>query len=721
SGGVVAYGYVDASGLFYDETDTNSPTRLYQRSYSVQLYTLAGNTTNSWISVPALEDTRISYGGGTETDNTGGNKALLLAKSEPADSANRTVSAIKFRLSRTNSFGQEIPIRPEDISLALMEVDAYQSAYRSSKIQATVYGTTNNNWRTVDEVIDPNTYLPLEPAMTWANSPLVKTSPVLGGKIASQSVLGVGSSAQVLGQIVVRTNTSVTKRLDVTSFLRGTRKSSLRRVNTNDYNDTNFYSTNFDATILVAQEPRWDKSQTVRTVDDSGLGDRQGAGVQIHSLETTSTSSKGPRLKLVLANDSDEDGLSDLAETDLYGTNPNNRDQNGNGVPDGTDLLIAGMNVKAGTSAGSANLITFTNLPVKNFGDAPFNLTATATAGTVTYTSANTNVATVSGNTVTIRGAGFTEITARCTGTATVGPAEPVKQILRVNKAKATISATGGVFTYNGSSRTATITTTPSGLSTIVTYNGSTALPVNAGEYAVQATILDSNYEGSLEPDSTLSTSSLLTILGSAQTVTFSSATTVTYGSSLSLVASSTGGGAISYEIVSGPGSLTGNMLTPTASSGTIVVRATAAATGGYASSSADQSITVLNSPSTVFFGALNPTNLGSDGVSMLLRYAFGGTTNGNLDRALAPTSSVSGSNLILTYYARTNDPALSVVPQVTTNIGSTTNWGTSGITINSNVSTITTNGVTLQKRTATVPVSGGARQFLRLKVTLTQ
>jgi hypothetical protein len=51
--------------------------------------------------------------------------------------------------------------------------------------------------------------------------------------------------------------------------------------------------------------------------------------------------------------------------------------------------------------------------------------------------------------------------------------------------------------TYNGTAKTATATTTPSGLAVSFTYNGSATAPTNAGSYTVFGTINDANYQGS--------------------------------------------------------------------------------------------------------------------------------------------------------------------------------------------------------------------------------
>ena len=64
--------------------------------------------------------------------------------------------------------------------------------------------------------------------------------------------------------------------------------------------------------------------------------------------------------------------------------------------------------------SASSPVITGFSVPAKNLGDAPFNLTAPSSNsnGAFTYTSSNTNVATINGSTITIVGIGSTTITA---------------------------------------------------------------------------------------------------------------------------------------------------------------------------------------------------------------------------------------------------------------------------------------------------------------------
>lgn len=86
--------------------------------------------------------------------------------------------------------------------------------------------------------------------------------------------------------------------------------------------------------------------------------------------------------------------------------------------------------------------ITFTSLAAKTYGDASFTLGATASSGlAVSYASSNKSVATVSGNTITIVGAGTTTITARQDGNANYEAATDVLHDLTVAKALLTITA----------------------------------------------------------------------------------------------------------------------------------------------------------------------------------------------------------------------------------------------------------------------------------------
>jgi hypothetical protein len=128
---------------------------------------------------------------------------------------------------------------------------------------------------------------------------------------------------------------------------------------------------------------------------------------------------------------------------------------------DGNDGISIQVQLANGTTnVGSAftyiqlplQTITFGALAAVTYGDANFNLTATASSGlTVTYTSSNPAAATVSGNTVTIVGPGSTNITASQAGNGSWAAATPVAQTLTVNVKPLTISGALALNkVYNG-------------------------------------------------------------------------------------------------------------------------------------------------------------------------------------------------------------------------------------------------------------------------------
>ncbi|HEY1009894.1 MAG TPA: cadherin-like beta sandwich domain-containing protein, partial [Daejeonella sp.] len=106
-----------------------------------------------------------------------------------------------------------------------------------------------------------------------------------------------------------------------------------------------------------------------------------------------------------------------------------------------TDAIQSLTINKAGQS------INFPALAAKTFGDAAFDLTATggASGNALTYVSSNTAVATISGRTVTLVGAGSTNVTASQAGNANYTDAADVQQVLIVNKGVSAIANLSGL------------------------------------------------------------------------------------------------------------------------------------------------------------------------------------------------------------------------------------------------------------------------------------
>ena len=290
---------------------------------------------------------------------------------------------------------------------------------------------------------------------------------------------------------------------------------------------------------------------------------------------------------------------------------------NGSSIaPSAAGSYAVAATVNDASYAGSANgnllitqptnqsqTISFGALPAKTFGDAAFTVSATASSGlAVSFASGNTSVATISGNTVTIVGAGTAVITATQTGDATYNPATPVSQVLTVSKAAATVTLGGFSATYDGTAKSATATTSPAGLTVGLTYNGSASLPVNVGSYAVVATITSANYSGSA--------SGTLTISPASQTITFGALAAKTFGgATFALGATASSGLAVSYASGNPAVATVSGSTVTIVGAGTAVITATQSGNANYAAATpVSQTLTVNKATATITLAGLSAT-----------------------------------------------------------------------------------------------------------------
>ena len=157
----------------------------------------------------------------------------------------------------------------------------------------------------------------------------------------------------------------------------------------------------------------------------------------------------------------------------------------------------------------ASQTISFTILPAKTYGDPAFVLTGSSTSGlSVSYSSLNPSVATVSGSTVTIVASGTSTITATQSGNSNYNAASSVSRNLSVSQAilsSSSIALTApSSLVYNGSLKSYTASASGiSGFSCTYTgvspmaYGPTTTAPINAGTYSVTASSTDPNYAGS--------------------------------------------------------------------------------------------------------------------------------------------------------------------------------------------------------------------------------
>jgi hypothetical protein len=202
----------------------------------------------------------------------------------------------------------------------------------------------------------------------------------------------------------------------------------------------------------------------------------------------------------------------------------------------GNSNYNAAANVAQTLTVSKANqLITFESLAGKTFGDAAFVLTATTSSGlTISYTSSNTNVATVSGNTATIVGVGSTTITAVQAGNGNFNPATDAQQSLTVAKANQTITfnalptkvVTDIPFTLSGTTSSGLPLTYTSSNPAVATISGTTVTIVAVGTTDITASQGgDANYEAASDVVQVLTVNAK-----QDQTITFASLADVTFG-----------------------------------------------------------------------------------------------------------------------------------------------------------------------------------------------
>jgi len=318
--------------------------------------------------------------------------------------------------------------------------------------------------------------------------------------------------------------------------------------------------------------------------------------------------------------------------------------------------------------AKAGQIITFDPLAARAYGTAPFNPGATASSGlTVSYTSSNPAVATVSGTTVTIVGIGTATITASHGGDGNYNAAAAVPQTLTVSKGTATVTLGDLTTTYTGTPRSATATTVPGGLAVTLTYNGFVTAPIAVGSYTVTATVTDANYEGSV--------TGTLTVDKGTQTITFAALPVKTYGdATFGLAATANSGLAVSYTS-SNPAvaTISGTTVTITGV-GTTTITASQGGDGNYnAATALPQTLTVGKGVATVTLGGLST--------------AYNGTP-----RAATATTVPAGLVVTLTYNGSATAPTAAGSYSVTATVNSPNYQGstTGTLTIAKGAQTIT-------------------------------
>jgi hypothetical protein len=262
----------------------------------------------------------------------------------------------------------------------------------------------------------------------------------------------------------------------------------------------------------------------------------------------------------------------------------------------------------SGSGAQSAQAITFPAIPPQTYGGGPVTLNATASSGLPVSYTVTAGPATVSGNLLTITGAGAVTVQANQAGNAGYAPATPISQSVTVGQgATAVVWSNPAAITY-GTALNATqlnATATPISAGTYV-YTPPAGTVLNAGSQ-----ILAVNFTPTDSTDYSPSSGSVtLQVNQASQTVTFPTIPTQTYGvGPITLNATANSGLTVSYAVTSGPATVSGNLLTITGA-GAVTVQASQLGNANYAAATpVSQTFMVNQATQTITFTESAPAS----------------------------------------------------------------------------------------------------------------
>jgi hypothetical protein len=260
--------------------------------------------------------------------------------------------------------------------------------------------------------------------------------------------------------------------------------------------------------------------------------------------------------------------------------------------------------VYAFTPQAISQTITFASLSAKAFGDAAFQLNATASSGlNVEYTSSDPSIASIAGNTVTIHAAGTIDITAIQTGNIVFAAAVPVTQTLTVNKGDQLITCPAipqkmygePVFNLEATTTSGLPLTYQSDNTSVVTVAGNSVTITGPGTASILISQAgDANYNAAA--DLLLP----ITVVKADQVITFPVIETKTLGdNAFALSANSNSGLPITYSTASTKVALTGNMVTIN-SAGSVTIQASQSGNANYNAATPVEQTFCINPPKPV-------------------------------------------------------------------------------------------------------------------------
>ncbi|MEI6751640.1 MAG: YDG domain-containing protein [Paludibacter sp.] len=343
------------------------------------------------------------------------------------------------------------------------------------------------------------------------------------------------------------------------------------------------------------------------------------------------------------------------------------------------------------TIAKASQTITFGALAAKLNSDADFSLTATASSGlTVSYSSSNPAVATITGSLVHIVGVGTTTITASQAGNTNYTAATSVDQILTVNQSLTPQTITFGALssvTYGGIAfdLTATASSTlpvtyASSNTAVATVSGSTVTIIGAGSTNITASQAGN---GSFNPAADVIQA--LTVNAKALTLPDAAATSKTYDGTNAAVITGTLTGIINSDNVTLTG--TGTFADVNVADGIAVT-----------------STSTLGGTKAANYTLTQPTGLTANitkANQTIILAATASKNVGDADYSLAATSATSATNALS--YASSNTAVATI--NTTTGLVHVVAAGTTTLTV-SQAASANYNAATDASQTLTISVA---------------
>jgi len=208
-------------------------------------------------------------------------------------------------------------------------------------------------------------------------------------------------------------------------------------------------------------------------------------------------------------------------------------------------------------------------------------LSATADSGLPVSFGVDSGPASISGGTnLSFSGTGTVSILASQGGNSNYNAAVSVTNSFEVTKATGLVTLHDLAATYDGLPHPATATTTPTGLTVNITYNGSPAAPVDAGNYTVVGTLDDPLYQGGA--------TDTLVIAKQGQTITFPNPGMQVETNVVALAATADSGLTVAYSVVSGPAVITNTTSAAFTNVGVVTLQADQPGDSNYAAAASE-------------------------------------------------------------------------------------------------------------------------------------